>query len=291
MSLSVIVTSYRSRRILDACLASLCRQPEAREIVVADCSPEDPSEDLRARFPNVRVMHVPGKVTVPALRWGAVPITHGEIVAAIEARSVPSDTWCAELLDAHERWADAPAIGGPVGLKPEASAFDWGLYFCEFAPFAPPLATGAAAQISGANLSYKRTALDASRDLMDEGQWEAALHERWRAGGQALRISSAAVVFHNGMSRGDAFRMRFHYGRSYAADRFGDRRTTAWTYAVVCVALPALLTWRAAGHAIGKGLARPFLVALPWTLALNLAWAAGEMAGYLLGRAPEAHIY
>src|SRR5260221_483943 len=191
MSLSVIVTSYRSRRILEACLTSLCRQPEARDIVVADCSPDDPSDDLHARFPNVRVVHLPGKVTVPVLRWSAVPATRGGVVAAIEARCVPSDPWCAELLGAHVRWPEAPAVGGPVDLKPDASPFDWGLYFAEFGAFAPPLATGASAQLSGANLSYKRAALIASQDLMDRGQWEAGLHERWRAEGRAPRLSAS----------------------------------------------------------------------------------------------------
>ncbi|HEX9367546.1 MAG TPA: glycosyltransferase [Vicinamibacterales bacterium] len=291
MSLSVIVTSYRSRRILEACLTSLCRQPEARDIVVADCSPDDPSDDLHARFPNVRVVHLPGKVTVPVLRWGAVPATRGGVVAAIEARCVPSDTWCAELLGAHVRWPEAPAVGGPVDLKPDASPFDWGLYFAEFGAFAPPLATGASAQLSGANLSYKRAALIASQDLMDRGQWEAGLHERWRAEGRAPRLSAARVVFHNGMTRGDAMRMRFHYGRSYAADRFADRWAAAWLYAAAGPVLPAVLTFRAAAQAARKGLGRRFLIALPWVVAFNVAWSAGEIAGYLFGRAREAHIY
>jgi hypothetical protein len=287
----VIVTSYRSRRILDACLTALSRQSDAHDIVVSDCSPEDPSADLEARFPNVRVLHVTGKVTVPVLRWSAVPATRGDIVAAVEARCVPSETWCADLLAAHARWPDAPAVGGPVDLKPDASAFDWGLYFAEFAPFAPPLGTGPAAQLSGANLSYKRDALVASRALMEGGHWEAALHEHWRAGGRELQLSTARVVFHNGMTGGDAMRMRLHYGRSYAADRFGDRRPTAWLYAAGCPLLPAVLTARAAAQAARKGLGRRFLMALPWVVALNVAWAAGEMAGYLFGRAREAHIY
>lgn len=291
MSLSVIVTSYRSRRILEACLTSLCRQREATDIVVADCSPDDPSEDLRARFPNVRVMHLPTKVTVPALRWGAVAATHGDVVAAVEGRCVPSDTWCAELLDAHARWPEAPAVGGPVGLKADASPFDWGLYIAEFAAFAPPLGTGASAQLSGANLSYKRAALTAGQDVMDRGHWEAVLHERWRAEGRVLRLSTARVVFHNGMTRGDAMRMRFHYGRSYAADRFGDRRPAAWLYAAACPVLPAVLTFRAAAQAVRKGLGRRCLIALPWIVAFNVAWSAGEIAGYLFGRARKAHIY
>src|SRR5205814_2359793 len=84
--------------------------------------PEDPAAQIRTRFPGVRVMHVGHKLTVPALRWKAVPLTRGSIVAAIEGRSVPSATWAADLLAAHEQWPDAPAIGGPVDVKDRATA-------------------------------------------------------------------------------------------------------------------------------------------------------------------------
>jgi hypothetical protein len=287
----VIVTSYRSRAILDACLTELSRQPAALEIVVADCSPEDPTAELQARFPKVRVLHVADRVTVPALRWRAVPLTTGALVAAIEGRSLPSPAWCADLVAAHARWPEAPAIGGPVELKADATPFDWALYFSEFAAFAPPLAGGPAPQLSGANLSYKREALAASQDLMDQGQWEAALHERWRGQGRDLVISPATVVFQNGMRGADALAMRFHYGRSYAADRFGPRRGIAIAYALLGFLLPALITARAAGHAARSRRLSRFVTALPWLVALNTAWAAGEIAGYLLGRSAEAHIY
>jgi len=270
----------------------LTRQPGAAEIVVADCSPEDPTAELQARFPGVRVMHVPEKLTVPALRWRAVALTTGSLVAAIEGRSVPSGTWCAEIAAAHARAPQAPAVGGPVVLKPGGSAFDWGLYFSEFAAFAPPLPEGPSPQLSGANLSYKRAALDGSRDLMDRGLWEAALHERWRARGEPLWLSGAHVVFHNGMTGGDAMRMRFHYGRSYAADRFRDgSRFVALGYALLAPALPALLTARAAGHGARARLLPGFLRGLPWLLALNTAWACGEMTGYLFGRAADPEIF
>ncbi len=288
--LSVIVTSYRSPEILDACLASLCAQPEASEIVVADCSPEDPSETVRARFPRVRVCHAPRRVTVPALRWSALPFTTGDIVAAVEGRSVPAPDWCTELLRTHALHPDAPAVGGPVVLKPGASTFDWGLYFCEFAPFAPAIAALALPQLSGANLSYKRPALMAARDLLDDGQWETALHDRWRRNGQTVAMSSGAVEFRNGMSVGDAFRMRFHYGRSYAADRCpGSARR--WFYAAGAPLLPPVLTFRAGRAAHRAGLLDRFVVALPWVAAFSTAWGAGEMAGYLFGRSARPHIY
>lgn len=288
--LSVIVTSYNSAEILDACLASLTAQPDAADIVVADCSRTDPSQKIRARFPTVRVLHLPGPMTVPALRWSALALTRGDVVAAVEGRSVPAADWCAELVRAHERSPDAPAAGGPVTLKRQASAFDWGLYFCEFAPFAPSIASRALPQLSGANLSYKRAALEEARDLLDAGEWEAALHDRWHREGRALVMSAGAVEFRNGMSVGDAVRMRFHYGRSYAADRFhGSARR--WLHAAGSPLLPVVLTWRAGRSAFRAGMFGRLVIALAWVWVFSVAWSAGEMTGYLFGRSQRPHIY
>ena len=288
--LSVIVTSYRSPQILEACLASLSAQADASEIVVADCSPDDPTETVRSRFPAVRVIHAPHKLTVPALRWSAVPFTNGQIIAAVEGRSVPASDWCAELLRTHAQHPEAPAVGGPVVLKPHASLFDWGLYFCEFAPFAPPIAARALPQLSGANLSYKRAALLAARDIIDAGKWETLLHDRWHRQGKAVAMSSGAVEFRNGMTVGNAFRMRFHYGRAYAANRFGGS-PLRWIYGAGTLLLPLVLIARAGRAAYAAGLADRFVGALPWVVAFHTAWAAGEMVGYLLGASTRPHIY
>ncbi len=290
MSLSVIVTSYRSAALLEQCLAALVKQPDASEIVVADCSPESPAEGLRTAFPTVRVLHFATRKTVPQLRWAGISASSGEIVAALEGRCVPTSTWCAEIVRTHAG-TSAPAVGGPVELKPGASPFDWGLYFAEFGLFVPPVQPGDVTQLSGANLSYKRNMLEQSRNLLAAGEWEAALHEYWVGRGLPLRLSSAGVTFHNGMTIADAFRMRFHYGWSYAAGRFARADVLRrGVYVLASPLLPAVLTFRVALHAHRKGLAGRFWRSAVWVVAFNVAWSAGEFAGYLLGR-PRPHIY
>src|SRR5207245_9536237 len=141
---------------------------------------------------------------------------------------------------------------------------DWGLFFSEFGAFAPPLADRDVRQLSGANLSYKRSALDGSRDLLDAGAWETLLHERWVREGRRLWIrSGAAIVFHNGMRKADALRMRFHYGRSYAAARFpSNRRLARFVYGAGSLLLPVVLTWRTARAAIARRRTRQLLNAI-----------------------------
>jgi len=290
--LSVIVTSYESPRILERCLQALASQKEIAEIVVADCSRLDPAEELRECFPAVRFLHFDQPRTVPQLRWAALPETSGEIVGAIEARTIPARDWAAHILAAHHGEPEACAVGGPVRSPGAAFAFDLGLYFCEYGAFAPPLVEGPARALSGANLSYKRRALDENRDLLDAGVWETVLHERWLAQGKMLRTTNAAIDFVNTMSRPTALRQRFNYGRGYAAERI--EFAPAWRrvyWAAISPLLPGLLVWRTLRGAAAKGLGPQAARSLGWILLLTCAWSAGEVVGYALGTPGRAKIF
>jgi hypothetical protein len=98
------------------------------------------------------------------------------------------------------------------------------------------------------------------------------------------------VEFRNGMTVANAVRMRFHYGRSYAADRF---RGTArrGLHAAGSPLLPIVLTWRAGRSAFRAGVLGRFVIAFAWVWAFSVAWSAGEMTGYLCGRSQRPHIY
>ena len=289
--MSVVVTSFDSPAILRRCLASLLRQPEIVEIVVSDCSPIDPAGALGREFPQVRFLHSPTVKRVPALRWAALSAVSGEIIGALEARCVPAPDWARVIVAEHLAHPGSPAVGGPVGFG-SGGPSNFALYWCEYGAFAPPVASGPAPALSGANLSYARAELDQNLDLMQSGAWETVLHDRWRAQGRELRLCQAAIEFHNTMPPGIAMRQRFHYGRGYAADRAaawsGARRLV---YGLLAPLLPLLLTARMARQAFAKGRGALFLRALGWMLALNTAWSAGEAVGYLLGADPEPRIF
>ncbi len=282
--LAVVIASYNSHSTLRRALESLTRQPEVVEIVVSDGSPQDPAELLSEDFPTVRFVHFADAKTLPALRWSGVALTAAPLVAALEATCVPAPDWARWMATAHDAASQAPVVGGAVTVRPGAGAFELGLYFCEYAPFAPPVEEGPAAALSGANLCYKRSALE----YLDSGCWETAMHERWLIEGRELRLCPAAVEFCNAMRPGAALRQRFHYGRAYAAERWGANSLLC---AALCPLLPGVLTWRQARWAWRKGMTRRFARALGWTLALNLAWSAGELRGYLAGPDPKPRIF
>lgn len=267
-------------------------QAEAEEIIVADCSPENPAKTFASLFPQVRFLSFTEKRTVPQMRWEAFRHTTGAIIAAVEARCQPAGDWCATLLCAHAKWADAPAAGGPVVLREPASARDLGLYFCEYGLYAPPVQEGPVRELSGANLSYKRAALEQLPDLLEAGAWETLLHDRWRKQGRALIMCQAKVIFENGMDLNVIFRQRFAYGRGYAAARLPKGvPLQRIVYAGFCSVLPFLLAVRLWNAASEKALSASYWRAFGWIFVFSCAWSLGEMAGYLFGKAKGNQIF
>ncbi len=275
MKLSVVVASYNSPATLDQCLAAL---PEDVEVIVADCSDRDPRESFRIQFPHVRFLRFGQKLTIPELRREALRMAGGDVVAFTEGRMVPSANWVEVLREAHSRHPHAPAIGGAIDHQGD-SAFDTAVFLCEYGQHAAPAADGEAGELSGANLSYKRWAIDIGRDLIEAGAWEPFLHRRLKGRGhRLLRAGRAIVTYHNSLTPRQFARQRFHYGRWFAAARVAG----AWPpqrllYAVFCPLLPVLLTARLARR-------RGFVRALPRILLFQTIWAAGEFCGYVAGK-------
>jgi len=277
MAASVIVTSYNSLDTLRKCLKALSLQ-ECGQIVVADSSGEDPAPTLQGEFPLIEFQRFPVGTAVPVMRWAALKRCRYDIVLAVEARCVPEPGWAKALEDAHFRYPEVPAIGGSVSAGGSPSPFDWGLFFCEYGRFAPPLPTAEASDLSGANLSYKKRMLERESDLLSTGAWETLFHLRWRTQGLRLMTVPAQVAFQNSMRPLVALQQRFHYGRGYAGSR--ARR---WAYLPIAPLLPFVLTWRIFGAAARGDYASHVPAAALWVIGLTMAWSCGELVGYVAG--------
>ncbi|HUR34371.1 MAG TPA: hypothetical protein VM032_11295 [Vicinamibacterales bacterium] len=284
-AVSVIVTTHGASPELARCLAAICRPTPPDELFVADGADVDTTFDIQRWCPSAVVLHRPGQ-TVPELRWSAVRVARGEVIVATESRMEPGAGWWQQLADAHRRWPRARTIGGTVECAAGASAMDRGLYLSEYAAFAPGSTAGEVDAVSSGNLSYKRAALEESRDLLDRGVWDTVLLERWRGAAGAIRLEPIAIAFLNGMSVWQASAMRVDYGRAYAAERV--RRDKPWrraAFAAGAVGLPLLLTVRALASAARTRSSALTPGGAVWLLVFNTLWAAGEFAGYLAGDA------
>ena len=139
-----------------------------------------------------------------------------------------------------------------------------------------------------------RTTATRSDDIspfLSDGFWETFVHSLMVRRGQRLLLDPSPVVTYTGGLGALHFcRRRFHHGRYFAARRSStfssaNRGMRALAFPAVWLLLMYRIThriWRNGRHR------RTFLLAVPLVGCFVLAWAAGEAAGYVMGRRAAA---
>lgn len=280
-ALSVVVASFRTRALLDACLASLLPQCAARgaELVVARPMDEVEMEALRGAYPAVRFVRCPPAADIPRLRSAGMAVASGELVALTEDHCVAAPGWLGRLAD-----VPGDVIGGAMANARTRSAIDWGAYFSEYGFFASSGEAGGVPLLTGANVAYRRTVVEEVVRWSGEGEWENVIHARLHGAGRRLAFVPDATIAQNQSYSLRAFcRDRYQHGRDYARRRLAlDTGTDRWVRVGTTALLPLVLTGRVA-RSVRSNDRGAFLRALPATFAFLSAWALGETVGYLLG--------
>ncbi len=283
---SVVIASVVGPPFIDDCLASVFAQRSAPafEVIVVDCRGAENVARLAARFPEVRFIQCAGREAVPHLRRLGVERARGEIVAIIEEHCLAKEDWLATLATAF-----APgyaAVGGPVAAYNYRRLRDWVTYFIEYNSYLPPWSDGDAFNLSGANLAYRREALQANLGLLSHGYWEATLHPKLLDEGAKFRSVPGMVVYHRGPF--DYFyylRQRYLFSRGFA----GARRPTLSisqraAYLLAAPAVPFLLLARMAARILAKKChGDKFLLSLPLLIPAVTIYVVGEWMGYAFG--------
>lgn len=110
-SISVIIPVYNDAALLRTCLAALDAQTRtADEIVVVDNASTDASAQVARDF-GARIVFEPRRGILSATATGFDAAT-GEILARLDADSVPSPTWLEEIERILETRPDASAVTG-----------------------------------------------------------------------------------------------------------------------------------------------------------------------------------
>src|SRR5262249_26462396 len=93
--ISVVVPSVTGLSVVAECLECLIRQEgaAAAEILVVDRCGEPTRADLRGQFPQVRVIAVEGRPSIPALRAMGIEHARGQIVALLEDHCLVQPGW------------------------------------------------------------------------------------------------------------------------------------------------------------------------------------------------------
>lgn len=282
LPLSVVITSFNGADRLGACLAALEPEldPAVEVLVVGDWHGRPRSATLERRWPFVRWIDAPAGTTVPHLRSLGAREARYDTVAMLEDDCLVERGWCAAVRDTQN---GAPwAVGGAVepGALPHLRA--WAVYFLEYGRFMRPLSREG--PIAGNHVAYNRPALlDA---LNGDGLYDVFLHDRWRREGRDVRADGRLVVrIEHDWPSDYLWRVPFHHGRAYAAQRFATR---SWPFRAAFAAatplLPALQVARIVKLVVSRRrFAGRLALALPAVLLFAASWAVGEMTGAVFG--------
>jgi glycosyltransferase involved in cell wall biosynthesis len=208
--LSVVITTYSPRRweTLVECVRAVQQQSlSPHEIVVV--VDNNPGLLARAaeRFPDVRVVASSGRAGVSSARNAGVQCTTGDVVAFVDDDAVPDRHWLAALARAY---GDTGVVGtgGAVRAAFESrrawwfpEEFDWvmGCSYRGLRAASPDIRNPI-----GANMSFRRSALDAAGPFAEElgpgsargfyaEETELSIRVRQRTGGRIVHVPDARV--------------------------------------------------------------------------------------------------
>jgi hypothetical protein len=206
------------------------------------------------------------------------------VLAVIDSTSLPAPGWVRAAVEATSD--TAPIVGGVVEPLPGASWADWTAFFCEYAQFMWPLHDGAARELPGNNVVFRRDLLAVGSAFTAPAFWKTYWCGELVAAGIPLTTASDLVVTNAKHYRFGAFlRRRYRHGRCFGGMRREGaplHRRAMWI--VGSPVVPLLLFGRILRAVIPKRRFTGRLVlTLPALLVSTLSWGLGEGAGILAG--------
>jgi predicted dehydrogenase len=293
-SLSVVALAFGGG--LPQCLAALVPQASAlgAEVIVPHDSTLSERAALQTAFPSVRFTELSGVRTPAELRAVGARMSTGDVVAFLEGHCRPAPDWCQRIMTAHR--SPHAAVGGPIekGLPDDGhndSALNWSVYLADYSRYMLPLPEGATHALSDCNVSYKRAALDTTRDHWSTEFHENVVNSALRSSGETLWFDPGMTVFEQRqLSVGAALRDRFSFGRLFGSTRVpGVALPKRLVWSAAALLMPPLLVARVVATLRRRGRhSDQLLRALPSLTMISAAWMAGEAVGYLTGSAGKS---
>jgi hypothetical protein len=288
MSVLLVIGARRERaqRVLDALDAQT--RADALEVVVIDLAAEG-APPLR-RPGRVPMAYIP---LPPTTAWGAaravaVRRAQAELLAFVEDHCYPHPGWAEALLEAHRGpWA---AVGYAFTNPNPDRYLARAAMFADYGIWAHPARTGPARLLPYNNVSYRRAALLALGDRLEQllGS-DFHVHRELSRRGLPMYVEGRALAAHENFTRlGSLLRANHHYARLLAADRvrngrWGGPRRFAWGVGTLVVA-PLISLGRRLGSLPGRRAVWGEAAAALPVLVVAAAWTGvGESLGYLLG--------
>ena len=194
---------------------------------------------------------------------------------------VPASDWIEAL---RAGLLEADAAGGAVEPGDGLRLSDRAEHLSRYARDILPFDLHECLELPGDNAAYRRTLLDQVATEWADGFLEPPVHRALDALGARL-VHDPRIVVRMGRSAGArAFvHQRWAHGREHAArSATGASRSASLVRVLASPIVPFVLLTRTTKEVLGRGRLRGALVvSLPLLLAYDIAWAAGEAAGYL----------
>jgi Glycosyl transferase family 2 len=286
-ALSVIVPAVNGEAPLVETLQALesagASGPPLEVIVLNRCG-DALGSAVSARFAGVTVVPVASGTSIPRMRAVGFTLATAPAVGVIEDHVIVPPDWPRRMLAGLEAGADV--VGGAVINGATDRTVDWAAFLCEYSHMMPPLPAGPGGPITGNNVVYRRSVLEAFASTAAEGRWEDHLHAAMRSGGVRLVCHPEIVVVHKRhYSIREYASERYLYARSFAGLRYQSLTAPARLFvAAGTLALPVVLLYRIVSRLVVRRRHLSHLArALPLLALFVLAWAAGEAVGCLAG--------
>jgi hypothetical protein len=300
-SISILITAVSGKETMRRCLKALRPQVQMMEaeIIVPYDAWAIEVGDLRAEFPEVRFhlitdLGMAADPDIPAhqhrlcdrRRAVGLGLARGRLIAMTEDQVVPAPDWVSQILAVHERLPYA-VIGGSIDNAID-HPLHWATYYCDHGRYGSPLPPADAEYVSDLNISYKREAIESTRDVWCEAYSETTLHWTLRDRGETLRLDPSLKVHkhRSPIKYWQAVRQRAEWGRVFAETRVANSRMRQRLFfAALSPLLPALLLTRVIKHMLRqRRTIGQISKALPLAAVLLIGWALGEFVGYIRGQ-------
>jgi len=288
--ISILMGTQNAALYIERCLGSLEAQAreQGAEVIVADNSTDGTADLIASRFPWVRLMRGSADAGLPQLLRDAIRASHGKIVAVTDPFIEFPPDWLAKVRQAHA--AEYQVIGGAVENGRTQSVLDWACYLADYGAFMLPARRQETTLLPGNHVTYKRALLDEMQAQFDGGFWKVFFHWELEQRGVKFLFDPEMYVYYAKQNRFGAFMDGyFRHGWFFAGRRcetigLGERLLRVVTLPLLML----VLLYRRMRDAWSKGRhRRELLLASPVMAVFVAGWAAGEGAGYLLGRPPR----
>lgn len=282
-TVSVVIAAYHSAAFLPRCLSSIEAQTYRDfETILVNSSPDAETAGVAAAFPWVHFFQNPERLFPHAARNVGVAMAVGSLIVFTDADCEADRGWLASLVAAHDSGHDI--IGGCIDSNATRNV-SRGIHILKYSPYLRGKPAGPIPIAATGNLLVSRTVwalagpFDGSIFCGDAlFSWNAR-----EAGFAPWYEPKAIVIDQDEHYRTGFFSERFRRGRE-----FGRVRAAFELWGIIrrglSIACFPLATFSAIAKAgrecLRSGRFADFFATLPFQVASNAAWCAGEALGY-----------